>query len=393
MQFRVPPDSTTSTNDHIQTEESSNPIRVQAGDRVVTSLILDVDRIIVTFDCEIVKVYNALTGTVLQTLVGHQGGVWASALYNSNTLITTATDRTIRVWDLEKGICTHVFQTHTSTVRTAQIVLPINVNRHDLQLAPKYEPEFPIIVAGSRDTTLSVWRLPVRELNGHLSATEQENWLLHHLKGHTQAIRDVAAEGNLVASASYDTTARIWNSHSGELIHTLVGHEDKLYTIVLDTFNRQCFTAGMDATIRVWSLDTGSSLHILTGHTSMVGLLRLNDNLLVSGSADRTVKVWDPITAKLIHTLGNRPPETGQPIQTIQHDDKKLVTGASGAIQTWDIRTGELLDETKSVDSVWQLAFDRRRRVVGFNLTEQCAYGQHTILDYGVGETTQEPQF
>ncbi|KAF9155493.1 hypothetical protein BG015_009685 [Linnemannia schmuckeri] len=241
----------------MQPEETPNSIRVQVGDRVITSLIHAADRIIVTFDCETVIVYNALTGAVLQTLTGHQGGDWASALYNSNTLITAVTDRTIHVWDLEKGVCTHVFQIHTSTVRTTQIVLPNNINYHGLQLAPKYDSEFPIIVAGSRDTTLS---------------------------GHTQLIRDVAAEGNLVASASYDTTARILNSHTGELIHTLVGHKDKLYAIVLDSTNR---------------------------HTLMVGLLRLNDNLLASASADGTVKVWDPITAKPIHTLGNHLPGTG----------------------------------------------------------------------------------
>ncbi|KAF9283960.1 SCF ubiquitin ligase complex subunit cdc4 [Linnemannia elongata] len=401
MQFRVPPNNNITTtaacaNNHPQQRESNrNTTRVQAGDRVVTSLILDADRIIVTFDYETVKVYSALTGALLQTLDGHQGGVWASALYNSNTLVTAATDRTIRVWDLEKGVCTHIFRIHTATVRAANIVVPVNVNRHNPQLAPKYEPEFPIIIAGSRDTTLSVWRLPVQELNGHLSATETEDWLLHRLEGHTQPIHDIAAEGNLVVSASYDATARIWNSHTGELVHVLVGHEDKIYKVVLDTASRQCFTAGLDATIRVWSLDTGSCLHTLTGHTSIVGLLRLNDSLLVSASGDGTVKVWDPATANLLRTFLNHSPGTDQSILAIQHDDKKLITGACGAVQTWNIRTGELLDEMKGINSVWQIAFDHKRRVVAFQTMEQCAYGQHSttyleILDYGVDEATQE---
>ncbi|KAF9140857.1 SCF ubiquitin ligase complex subunit cdc4 [Mortierella sp. GBA39] len=376
MQFRVPHDNTTtSVNNHTQPSENPNTTRVQVqvGDRVATSLILDTDRIIVTLDCNTVKVYSALTGALLQTLDGHQGGVWASALYNSNTLVTAATDRTLRVWDLEKGAFTHVFRIHTSTVRAATIVVPININRHNPQLTPKFEPEFPIIIAGSRDSTLSVWRLPVQELNNHLSATETENWLLHRLEGHTQEIRDVAAEGNVVVSASYDFTARIWNSYTGEL--------DKLYQVVLDTANCQCFTAGLDATIRVWSLNTGSCLHTLT----------------VSASGDGIVKVWDPTTANLLHTFGNHSPGTGPTILAIQHDDKKLITGALGLVQTWDIRTGELLNQMRGVDSVWQVAFDRRRRVVAFNLWEQSACGQHAmtyleILDYGVDEATQETQ-
>ena len=75
----------------------------------------------------------------------------------------------------------------------------------------------------------------------------------------------------------------------------------------------------------------------------------------------------------------NHPPGTSQPILAIQHDDRKLIVGADDVVQTWDIRTGELLDEMKGIASIWQVAFDRRRRVVAFNLMEPCAYGQHAI--------------
>ncbi|KAF9134131.1 SCF ubiquitin ligase complex subunit cdc4 [Mortierella sp. 14UC] len=402
MQFRTHSDNNdTTTNKQDQPastappEENAKRIIVQTGDRQVTTLILDSDahRIITTFDDETVLVYSALTGALLSTLTGHQGGVWASSLHK-NTLVTASTDRTIRVWDLLTGICTHVFVAHTSTVRSAQIVLPINVNRHNPGQPPKYEPEFPIIVAGSRDNTVSVWRLPIEELNGDLAVTKRDNWLLRRLTGHTDAIRAIAGEGNLVASAGYDHVARIWNSFTGELIHTLVGHEQKLYQVVLDTEHRQCITSGMDAIIRIWSLDTGASLHVLTGHTALVGLLQLNAGLMVSASADGTAQVWDPITAERLHIIGNHPLGQGNSILATQHDGEKLVIGFDGAVQTWDIRTGELLHETKDVGTVWQLAFDRRRRVVAFNLPEQGSYRTHNqscleILDYGVAVGSQ----
>ncbi|KAK3836787.1 MAG: cell division control protein 4 [Linnemannia gamsii] len=401
MQLRNHNNDNTTSNQYDQhastasPEEKAKRIIVKAGDRLVTSLILDSDahRIITTIDDGAVRVYSALTGALLLTLSGHQGGVWASALYR-NTLVTGATDRNIRVWDLLTGVCTHVFVAHTSTVRTLQIVLPINVNRHNPEQTPKYEPEFPIIVAGSRDKTVSVWRLPIEELNDDLVAIEQKNWLLYQLTGHTQAVRAVAGEGNLVASASYDTTARIWNSWTGESIHTLFGHEHPLYQVILDTEHRQCITSGMDATVRTWSLDTGSSLHVLMGHTSLVGVMRLNAGLLVSASADGTTQVWDPVTSERLHIFGNHPPGQGESIQTTQHDGEKLVMGFEGAVQTWDIRTGELLHETTGVGSVWQIAYDRRRRVVAFNPPEQEPLDDHNqtyleILDYGVPSVPQ----
>ena len=110
-----------------------------------------------------------------------------------------------------------------------------------------------------------------------------------------------------------------------------------------------------------------------------MGLLRLNDNFLVSASGDGIVKVWDPTTANSLHTFGNYSSGTDQAILAIQHDDKKLITGSFGLVQTWDIRTGELLDQMKGIDTVWQVAFDRRRQVVAFNLMEQDAYGQHVM--------------
>ncbi|KAG0281016.1 SCF ubiquitin ligase complex subunit cdc4 [Linnemannia exigua] len=395
MQFRNHNNGDQHTTSAASPEEKAKRITVQAGVHLVTRLILDSDahRVIATFDDGAICVYSALTGTVLLTLSSHEGGVWASAFYK-DTLVTGATDRTIRVWDLVTGVCTHVFSVHTSTVRTLQIVHPINVNQHNPEQTPKYEPEFPIIVAGSRDKTVSIWRLPVEELNGNLVATERENWLLHRMTGHTHSVRAVAGEGHLVASASYDCTARIWNSCTGELIHTLVGHEQPLYTVILDIEHRQCITSGIDTAIRIWSLDTGSSLHVLTGHMAMVGVMQLNAGLLVSADADGFIQVWDPATSERLRIIGHHPPGQGKSIMTIQHDGEKLVMGFEGAVQTWDIRTGELLHETKGVTHVWQVAFDRRRRVVAFNLPQEGSFSAHDqtyleILDYGVAA---EPQ-
>ncbi|KAF9084046.1 hypothetical protein BGX23_010899 [Mortierella sp. AD031] len=219
----------------------SSPERllVHTGNRAATTMVLDsdLDRIITTFDDPNILVHSASTGALLHTLRGHRSGVWSSSLHN-NTLITGATDQTIRVWDLSKGICTYVFQDpHISTIRAAQIFVPVNINRHNPQLSLKYKPEFPIIVAGSRDSSLS---------------------------GHTHSVRSLAAEGSLVVSGAYDRTVRVWNSHTGASLHTLVGHENKVYSVVLDTEHQRCMSGSMDASIRIWSLDTGNCLRVLT---------------------------------------------------------------------------------------------------------------------------------
>lgn len=52
----------------------------------------------------------------LRTLVGHTGGVWSSQMSGS-TIISGSTDRTLKVWDADTGVCIHTLYGHTSTVR------------------------------------------------------------------------------------------------------------------------------------------------------------------------------------------------------------------------------------------------------------------------------------
>ena len=67
--------------------------------------------------------YSPVTGQLIRSLEGHQGGVWALAA-TKDTLVSGSTDRTVRIWDLKTGNCTHVFGGHTSTVRCLAIVKP-----------------------------------------------------------------------------------------------------------------------------------------------------------------------------------------------------------------------------------------------------------------------------
>ncbi|KAG0253126.1 SCF ubiquitin ligase complex subunit cdc4 [Mortierella polycephala] len=352
------------------------------SDRVVTCLQFDSEKIISGYEDQSIHVYDTVTGNRLKKLDGHEGGVWALQ-YRGNILVSGATDRTVRVWDIEKGICTHTFRGHTSTVRCLQIVMPVNVNK-DPHGTPKYEPEFPVIVTGSRDSTLLVWRLPDPELNGHISPTDG-SWLLHTLVGHTQSVRALAAEGSTLVSGSYDCTVRVWNICTGALVHRLSGHTQKVYSVVLDTERNQCMSGSMDAYVRIWSLEDGSCLHVLEGHGSLVGLLGLNANHLVSAAADCTVRIWDPARGVCLRILAAH----SAAITCFQHDGNKVISGSDGNLKMWDFKTGKFIRNLLSgLGSVWQVKFDERRCVAAVQRPAVNGANGGTyfeVLDYGAG--------
>ena len=130
------------------------------GSSVVTCLIFSHGRIISASDDHSIHVYSPITGELLRSLQGHDGGVWALAACK-DTLVSGSTDRTVRIWDLSTGRCTHVFGGHTSTVRCLSIVKPemVDVERNGVVTKERW-PKRPLIVTGSRDHSLRVWTLP-----------------------------------------------------------------------------------------------------------------------------------------------------------------------------------------------------------------------------------------
>lgn len=317
----------------IETNWRSNPIRTPKilnghDDHVITCLQFCGNRIVSGSDDNTLKVWSAVTGKCLRTLIGHTGGVWSSQMSSEgNIIISGSTDRTLKVWDAETGLCKHTLFGHTSTVRCMHL--------HGSR-----------VVSGSRDATLRVWDIT-------------DGTCLHILVGHLAAVRCVQYDGKLVVSGAYDYMVKVWNPERQECLHTLQGHTNRVYSLQFDGVH--VVSGSLDTSIRVWDADSGSLRHTLMGHQSLTSGMELKNNILVSGNADSTVKVWDILTGQCLATLAGRNKHHSA-VTCLQFNNKFVITSSDdGTVKLWDVKTGEFIRNLVALDSggsggvVWRI--------------------------------------
>ncbi|XP_063546442.1 F-box/WD repeat-containing protein 7-like [Cydia strobilella] len=334
----------------------NNPIMMRGhDDHVITCLQFYGNRILSGSDDTTLKVWSAITGKCLRTLVGHSGGVWSSQMVG-DLVISGSTDRTLRVWDAKTGQCQKVLAGHTSTVRCMHLYS----NR---------------VVSGSRDATLRVWSIP-------------EGRCLRVLVGHLAAVRCVQYDGKVVVSGAYDYFVKVWNPDTGECLHTLAGHTNRVYSLQFDGVH--VVSGSLDTSIRVWDVESGQLKHTLTGHQSLTSGMELHSNILVSGNADSTVKVWDITTGHCLHTLSG-PNKHQSAVTCLQSSNRFVITSSDdGTVKLWDVRTGEFIRNLVELSSggsggvVWRIRASATKLICAVGSRNGTEETKLLVLDFDV---------
>ena len=129
-----------------------------------------------------------------------------------------------------------------------------------------------------------------RELGGEVPA-------LMVLTGHTGVVvsADWVAGGSQAVTASWDRTAALWDLPTQTMIQALAGHDMELTGAACHPAHRLIVTSSKDSTFRLWDFrETIHSVSVFQGHTDSVTCAAFSrTEHIVSGSDDRTVKVFD----------------------------------------------------------------------------------------------------
>ena len=151
---------------------------------------------------------------------------------------------------------------------------------------------------------------------------------------------DFSSDGKYIASASADTTIKIWRT-DGKLLETLTDHKDSATDVDFSPDSMTLVSASEDRTVRLWNTQ-GVLLKTLRGHQNTVNrvVYSLQGDVFASASEDKTVRLWDS-KGELVNVLIGH--QSGVLEVSFSKDGKLIATGdRTGVLRIWQ-RDGKLL--------------------------------------------------
>ncbi|ELR14807.1 Rfwd1prov protein [Acanthamoeba castellanii str. Neff] len=93
------------------------------------------------------------------------------------------------------------------------------------------------------------------------------------------------------------------DSHSFKLKGEFNGHDGPVWALAVNKKRQMLVSGSSDETIRIWDLATFKTRNTLVGHGGIVHAVVVVGRKLISGSSDKTIRVWNLKTMKLERTI------------------------------------------------------------------------------------------
>ncbi|KAJ2356963.1 U3 small nucleolar RNA-associated protein [Coemansia sp. RSA 2618] len=251
----------------------------------------------------------------------------------------------------------------------------------DIILALDVHSSGAIIATGSKDNTACIWAVNMKAPVNHRVTC------VAVAVGHTKSVGAVTmAQGTdslFMISGSEDRTVKVWDleplraifedpGHAATLVgnaepiklqtrYTFQAHDKDINSIRIAPGNRIFVTGSQDKTAKVWDTDTGKPLGTLQGHRRGVWNIAISptDRVIATASSDRMIKLWSLSDFACLKTFEGHT-NSVLCVEFVAGGQQLISTGSDGLIKLWNIKDGECvltLDEHEG--KIWTLAMQR----------------------------------
>jgi WD40 repeat protein len=240
------------------------------------------------------KINDAQTGTRARVLRGDSSGITSFVLSPDGMRILSAhEDQTVRVWSAVTGEELLLLPGRDEEVEEYHVLRCI------------FSPDGRLIAAACGHK-VKLWNAT----DGSEIAT-----LVHEQPGphFRRSINDVifSPDGSRLASASGDTTLKVWDVASAREIAMLSGHSppgaewDQRYSVEHCAFapdSELLVSGAANGVLKVWNAQTAACLRTVRAHSlTVVGCVFSEDGRhVVSASTDKTIVIWDVATGERV---------------------------------------------------------------------------------------------
>ena len=134
-----------------------------------------------------------------------------------------------------------------------------------------------------------------------------------------------------------------------QVIFTLSGHSESVNAIAISPDGETLVSGSYDKTIKIWNLKTGELFKTLLEHKETITSVAItaDGETLASGSFDNTVKIWDLKSGKILRSL-NQHQAAVTSIVITPDGDTLISASMDKTIKFWNLKTGELLRTIKA---------------------------------------------